>query len=472
MAKFEKQKPIIIELPDDPQDLEPIKSTDEIVVRLHEALKSKEGKDSLFRVGDLMYESFKGKEYSPQNVLSSVKNVYETNKSEFNPQLSFNQFIESFGPGMVKLCQQKLQEMGGYNLGNSGENKDGIDGKFGKKTKKALRVYYKKSEKPEQAPSKVKVAPQKKLATKKQKSPQLSSKPKSKTAQPAAPKTAPKPAPQPAPESDEMIVTRVSYKQPDLAISVDPPKPPASEYQPPANPESAFDTSIEPYEPGTEKGTRTPLKELNPAISSIYQQYETVYDNKSMDKYYGKTKAEVMKFNIANDPLTGKPVSFMGKKLSGGISMEMYVFLKIAEAEIQKLHLKYVPTGKTIGGFEYRRMKMINGSDNGMSMHAYGAIDIDASSNDPKSGRGDIPDEVVIALVNAGLAWGGTRDEAFGYLGQDPMHFQLRFPIDSPQGLAIINNSSVGKKYWSVIEPMLIQARQKGNEKSATYGVA
>jgi hypothetical protein len=27
--------------------------------------------------------------------------------------------------------------------------------------------------------------------------------------------------------------------------------------------------------------------------------------------------------------------------------------------------------------------------------------------------------------------------------------------------LAIINNSSVGKKYWSVIEPKLMQARQK-----------
>lgn len=457
MAKFEKQKPVEIDVTEKPTDAVPQKDQDQIVLRLHEALKAKEGKDSLYSVGDLMYETFKGKEYSPQNVLASVREVYNTNKSEFNPQLTFNQFIESFGPGMVKLCQQKLQEMGGYNLGKSGENKDGIDGKFGKKTKKALRVYYKKLEKPEQAPAKVKAAPPKKLAAKKQKSPRLSSKPKSKAAPPAAPK----PAPQPAPESDEMIVTRVSYKQPDLAISVDPPKPPSSEYQPPANPEAAFDTSIEPYKPGTEKGTRTPLKDLNPAISSIYQQYETVYDNKSMDKYYGKTKAEVVKFNISQDPLTGKPVSFMGKELSGGISMEMYVFLKIAEAEIQKLHLKYVPAGKTIGGFEYRKMKMINGSDNGMSMHAYGAIDIDASSNDPKSGRGDIPDEVVMALVNAGLAWGGTHDKAFDYLGRDPMHFQLRFPIDSPQGLAIINNSSVGKKYWSVIEPMLMQARQK-----------
>lgn len=426
MGKFEKQKPIIIELPDDPQDHEPIKSTDEIVVRLHEALKSKEGKDSLFRVGDLMYESFKGKEYSPQNVLSSVKNVYETNKSEFNPKLSFNQFIQSFGPGLVKLFQEKLQQAGGYNLGKSGENKDGVDGKLGKKTKKALSVYYKKT--PTVSPSKPK----------------------------------PKPTPlQPEIESDEMIVTRVSYRQPDLAISVDPPKKPASEYQPPTNPEAPIDTTIEPYKPGTESGTRTPLKELNPVISSIYQQYETVYDNKSMDKYYGKTKAEVVKFNISEDPLTHKPVSFMGKELSGGISMEMYVFLKIAEAEIQKLNLKYVPAGKTIGGFEYRRMKMINGSDNGMSMHAYGAIDIDASSNDPKSGRGDIPDEVVIALVNAGLAWGGTRDKAFGYLGRDPMHFQLRFPIDSPQGLAIINNSPVGIKYWTAIEPKLMQARQK-----------
>jgi len=96
-----------------------------------------------------------------------------------------------------------------------------------------------------------------------------------------------------------------------------------------------------------------------------------------------------------------------------------------------------------------------------MSMHAYGAIDIDAGANDPKSGRGNIPDEVVQELVKAGLAWGGTKDKAFDYLGVDPMHFQLRFPAGSPQGQAIINASTVGRKYWDALGPILAQKHKE-----------
>lgn len=410
MADLEKPKNIVVNLPDDPEDVEPQKGLDQIVQRLHEALKSKEGKDTLYRVGDLMYESFRGKEYSPQNVLASIRKVYSTHKSDFNPKLSFHQFIASFGPGMVKLCQQKLQEIGGYNLGRTGESSDGVDGKFGKKTKKALNAYYSKTEDPEQQTAKV-INP------------------------------------------EEITVTRVSY-------------------QPPSIPERYEGSAIEPYRRGTEKGTFTPLSELAPSISAIYGENETTYDNKKMYKVFGKNKAEVMKFNITEDPLTQKPVSFMGKPLTGGINMEMYVFLKVAEAEIQKLNLKYVPNGESIGGFEYRRMKMIDGSDNGMSMHAYGAIDIDAGANSPKSGRGDIPDEVVMALVNAGLAWGGARDKAFSYLGRDPMHFQTRFPADSPQGQSIINASPVGRKYWSVIGPMLAKKHQEKLKRENPANVA
>jgi hypothetical protein len=410
MSKSEKPKPIEIILPDEPEKLEPQKGADDIVRRLHEALKSKEGKETLYSIGDLMYETFKGKEYSPQNVLSSIREVYNKNKADFNPRISFNRFIQSFGPGMVKLCQQKLLEIGGYNLGNSGENKDGLDGKYGKKTKKALGRYYSKQEAPKED------------------------------------------------STDEITATRVSYQQPSAPPQTDLPK--TAEPQLPANPEGAEDVTIEPYKPGTEKGTLTPLGKLNPRISAIYGQNETVYDNKHMDAIYGKTKKEVMEFVITEDPITHKPVSFMGKRLEGGISMEMYAFLKVAEAEIQKLNLKYVPKGATIGGFEYRKMKMINGSDNGMSMHAYGAIDIDSGTNKPENGRGDIPDEVILELVKAGLAWGGTKDAAFDYLGRDPMHAQLRFPGDSPQGQAIINASPVGRKYWSVLGPMIAAKRE------------
>lgn len=409
MSKSEKQKPIEIILPDESEKIDSQKDADEIVRRLHEALKSKEGKETLYSVGDLMYETFKGKEYSPQNVLSSIREVYNKNKAGFNPRISFNQFIQSFGPGMVKLCQQKLLEIGGYNLGSSGENKNGVDGKYGKKTKKALGRYYSKQEAPKKE------------------------------------------------DTDEITVTKVSY-QPLVPTSTDLPQKP--EYQSPADPESTDDVTIEPYQPGTEKGTLTPLGKLNPRISEIYGQSETVYDNKHMGEIYGKTKKEVMEFVITEDPITHKPVSFMSKRLEGGISMEMYVFLKVAEAEIQKLHLKYVPKGATIGGFEYRKMKMIDGSDNGMSMHAYGAIDIDSGTNKPENGRGDIPDEVVLELVKAGLAWGGTKDPAFNYLGKDPMHAQLRFPADSPQGQAIINASPVGRKYWSVLGPMIAAKRE------------
>lgn len=144
------------------------------------------------------------------------------------------------------------------------------------------------------------------------------------------------------------------------------------------------------------------------------------------------------------------------------MNMIMLPFLKIAEEEIRRQNINYQPRNK-IGGFAYRNMRLNGKMSNVKSHHAYGlAIDMDSDTNDTKDGRGDIPDEVVLALVNAGFAWGGTRNEAFKYLGRDAMHFQLRFDARDPEAQAILRASPIGMKYWKAILPLLPDDYKKG----------
>ncbi len=414
----------------------PEKKPSELILRIRQALESKEGADSLRKIGDLLYETYKGEEYSPAIILSSIREVYDENKSTFAPPLTFNNFLKSFGPGMVMLCQQKLAAAGGYNLGRFGAQKNGVDGKLGKMTNKALQRYYKK--------------------TRKSATPQI---PGEQPSQPLPPQ------PEVAPPKDMPAPIQPVAYAPTAAPEITPPV-----FVPP---ESSSDVEVVPYRPGTQPGTITPNGDLNPRIDAIYAQNRTTLNHQNLPEHYGRTEAEVRRFIAYKDPITGETISFLGKTIDhkgrsgAGINLLAIPFLKIAEDAIRSQNINYQPRNK-IGGFAYRNMRLNGKMSNVKSHHAYGlAIDLDSDTNDTKDGRGDIPDEVVLALVNAGFAWGGTRNPAFSYLGRDAMHFQLRFDARDPEAQAILRASPIGMKYWKAILPLLPDDYKKGFDQVA-----
>lgn len=423
MGSFEQQPG---PKPSESGEASPEKKPSELILLIRKALESKEGADSLRKLGDLLYETYKGDEYSPAIILSSIREVYDENKSTFAPPLTFNNFLKSFGPGMVMLCQQKLAAVGGYNLGKFGRKKDGVDGKLGKMTNRALQRYYKKTRTPKTIKAQEGVDPQ---IPGEQPAPQL-----------------PHQAPIPPPKDVPPPVQSVAYMPM----------------------EATGDTEVVPYTPGTQPGTITPNKDLNPRLDAIYAQNRTTLTHQNLPEHYGRSEEEVRRFIILNDPITGGTATFLGRTIdhkgrSGpGLNMIMLPFLKIAEEEIRRQNINYQPRNK-IGGFAYRNMRLNGKMSNVKSHHAYGlAIDMDSDTNDTKDGRGDIPDEVVLALVNAGFAWGGTRNPAFSYLGRDAMHFQLRFDARDPEAQAILRASPIGMKYWKAILPLLPDDYKKG----------
>lgn len=388
-----------------------------LVEKLREAIDSKE-KD-LKKVGELMYETFKSQEYSPDNVLGSIKEIFDQYKAEFKPPKTLEAFIKSYGEKMVSLCQQKLVEAG-FKLGKFGMNKDGIDGKLGPMTSAALTNYFKKK-----SPTQTKIPAD--LTKKDQPIKVEQVKP-------------------------DKLSTPVAEKQPKAKIlSVgDVDKDKVEDYLP------------EMYKPGENppKKPLTSLAELKGPIEDIYAETPHLYRVDTIRNIFGDRNGEKIKKYITNvDPLTNEPVNFLGRPLHGGINLLMIPFLKVAEEAIKKLNINYQPQGKDIGGYHNREMNSMGGKPSNIpSFHAYGiAIDMDASENSPAKGRGDIPDEVVMAMVKAGFSWGGRGDLSakYDFLGADPMHFQMRFPPSDPAGQAIINASPAGRAYWKIIEPMV-----------------
>jgi len=88
-----------------------------------------------------------------------------------------------------------------------------------------------------------------------------------------------------------------------------------------------------------------------------------------------------------------------------------------------------------------------------LSSHSAGlSMDMDAGSNGAKydgggSNRGNIPDHIVEALVNAGFVWGGVRRSGFNELGDDPMHFQQSLHPTDARYQEILATSPIAKRY-------------------------
>ena len=394
--------------------------------KLKQALESRESKESLRKIGDSLYEAFKDPEYSADIVLSSVKESFEENKNSFRPPLSLNGFIQSFGSGMVRLIQQKLVEFGGFDLGKYGPRGNGIDGKLGRMTGNAIKQYFEKAGSADG--------------------------PRAAAETPAA-------APQPNPAAAPGVISAAVSTAPTFSPEVSAYAPPQKDLPAPsANTDQNVDLS--PYKPGTERPSFTPVGPLQSRIRKIYDGASSTYTTDSMPAQLGRTRERIEPFLTNIDPVTGGPLTFLGapflKPPSGGMNLMAIPFLKIAEEKIRAAHIAYKPAIKIYKGYEFRGLK-IKGkpSDKIMSSHSFGmAFDIDPSENMPEDGRGNIPDEVVMALVESGFAWGSVPYEGF-HFAADPMHFQLRFDPRDAIGSALINSSKAGSLYWQKVQPLL-----------------
>jgi hypothetical protein len=387
--KYNEQPKAIGEVPSDAKP-------EGIMLQIRQAFEKKEGRDTLLKLGDLMYETFKDRKYSADVVLSSIRDIHNQYKDSFVPPIGINAFIRCFGPGLVKLCQLKLSEKGGYELGASGISKNGVDGKLGRKTRKAISNYY---------GAEPKVQPQKETKVK-----------------------------------DPVVEQPTPGGKYPRVIDIDSPEEMGKE-KPIISPQGKIQPQVE----EGYKRYRTTYTHKNLKEQFGYSEAEA----KRFIIYEDPLTHKPISFLDQSIDRVGKS----GK----GINPILYVLLKIGEDKIwQKIGRSYKPRTK-IGGFAYRNMQF-NNKDSGLkSHHSYGlAIDLDPGENGPKNGRGDIPDQVISILVNeCGLAWGGVKGPGFSYLGKDPMHFQCRFGPKDPAFMEIINSSKVGQEYWAVLKPML-----------------
>lgn len=224
--------------------------------------------------------------------------------------------------------------------------------------------------------------------------------------------------------------------------------------------EPVKDDEVRPYRPGTMEPHVSVKSAFAAQVKEIYAQQETIYTVNNLNEHFGRNYT---KFIIDRDPVSHEqPITFLGKPIRGGINLMMLPFLKIAERNLMNQGLNYVPKQEQVLGFQDRNMCIGDGKGGYMddpnipSFHKYGlAIDLDHDTNWPKHGRGDIPDEVILAMAEAGFACGNVADPSFYYLMNDTMHYQMRFPPDSVAGQRIINASPIGKRYWEAIRPEL-----------------
>jgi hypothetical protein len=254
--------------------------------------------------------------------------------------------------------------------------------------------------------------------------------------------------------------TQLAEEKPEQDVEkVQEPKKPKVEPEPEAE--------VLPYRPGTEKPHVSDKSAFRSQVEQIYAQEKTFFTTDNLNEYFGRNYT---KFLIKEDPVlepAGQPITFLGRPITGGINLMMLPFLKIAERKIMDLNLNYIPASNEIRGFQDRNMCVANPSGGLMddpnipSFHKYGlAVDIDPDTNWPKDGRGNIPDEVIMAMAEAGFACGSISDPSFFYLMNDTMHYQMRFPPDSPAGKKIIDASPIGTRYWKAISPLLDRIKQ------------
>lgn len=402
----------------------------------------------LLERGTAMYEKYK--EYPANIVLSSIKEVYESKKTKLG--IAFSTYIDSFGSGLVKLCQQKLVELN-YDLGKTGTN--GVDGIIGPKTRQALNTYY-AGKKTESFESQKPAIPR----------------------QPSKPESVSSLISRPIPEVDKII------KNP---VEIPPSRPQAKAKSISKEDATATDKNPLPKlgvvdlatlspEQSPRKAEVTPKPAFEGKVKDLYEKLPSHFPTTRLSQYFGTRLDKIQAFLTDKDPTNGTPLTFLERPIPK-LNLLAIPFLKIAEEKINASGIKYKPKAERLMGYENRDMNIQGqapGTSGRKSSHAFGvSIDMDPTDNDSSTGhnkregrnrmyaainRGNIPDEVVLAMVESGFIWGGVKTAGFDELGDDPMHFQLRVDPRSAEGQAIINSSVEGRKYWNAIRPLLPSA--------------
>jgi hypothetical protein len=214
-------------------------------------------------------------------------------------------------------------------------------------------------------------------------------------------------------------------------------------------------------EPAQEKPVVTPKRQFEGQIKALYAELARTgvsVSTASMLHYYGRAQHKIAPFIVSVDPITKQPITFLGKRVLGGVNVYMLPILKAAEAAILRQGVTYKPAGSHIGGYEFRGMRIAGQvSKDILSSHATGlSLDIDSSANAPTTNaatnRGDIPDRVVLAMVEHGFVWGGVTRVNFAELGNDPMHFQFSLHKDDERYQEILRTSPVAASYLKALK--------------------
>jgi hypothetical protein len=189
------------------------------------------------------------------------------------------------------------------------------------------------------------------------------------------------------------------------------------------------------------------------------RQYFGVLDNGRLAQSRTVTKAAFERYIVTEDPVTGGPITFLGRPIRGGVNAYMLPMLKAAEADIIASGLEYTPQAKVVLGYGFRGMR-IGGKESTtiLSSHSAGlSIDLDAGSNGAHydggaSNRGNIPDEVVLTMIRYGFVWGGVGRKGFEELGDDPMHFQQSLHPDDTRYQRILGDNATAKAYFDALQ--------------------
>jgi len=83
------------------------------------------------------------------------------------------------------------------------------------------------------------------------------------------------------------------------------------------------------------------------------RQYFGVKDNGKVARSLNETHAAFSRFIVKTDPITGGPITFLGRPITGGVNAYMLPMLKAAESEIAKSGFNYRPAGPTILGLGF-----------------------------------------------------------------------------------------------------------------------
>jgi len=181
------------------------------------------------------------------------------------------------------------------------------------------------------------------------------------------------------------------------------------------------------------------------------RQYESMGQT-GWDVLFGRTREKAMQNIEYKDPITGGPITFLGKRIGGGINYAILPYLKEAETKIKKAGINYKVRNTSATNWRKKRGRKTR------SLHSWGvAIDINPATNPLGSTETDFPPEFIQIMKSVGFRWGGDFTRR-----KDPMHFEFKYNPFTSKDLI---KTEEGKKYLQSIEQ-----KRRVKFKEATIG--